>query len=213
MTRLTLPPPPLDRLTIALAAAITALVVAACAHAQTPPDCNNSICTARVAGVYGSRVVDGCGDHATPGRFKVILSSTNSEVTRDSFKTLIFLNVEKDESLGDADIFRDFEWRGGSRNSWNPVAPGNFGHIQFGGGDLGENIVEVRPKAGAHIWSNRDRNNPNQGPGELVIPVIKVQRSTGNRNYAHTGETYFLFMGGKGCARVNEGGEKIGGLQ
>ncbi len=101
-------------------------------------------------------------------------------------------------------MFRDFEWRGGSRNSWNAVGPGNFGHIQFGGGTIGENIIEVRPKAGARIWSNT---------GEMVIPVIKVQRSTGNRNYAHTGETYFLFMGGKGCARVNHAGQTDGTIQ
>ncbi len=138
-------PPPLARLT-ALAAAMTFfLLPVAPAQAQTPPDCNNSICTARVAGVYGSRVVDGCGDHAMPGRFKVILSSTNPNVERSSFKTGISLNVEKDESHGSADMFRDFEWRGGSRNSWNDLVPGGFGHIVFYGGDLGENIVEVRP--------------------------------------------------------------------
>ncbi len=104
MTR-TLPPPPLDRLTAGLTTALLALVLALPAgevHAQTPPDCNNSICTARVAGVYGSRVVDGCGDHATPGRFKVILSSTSPNVERASFKTLIYLNVEKDASHGSA---------------------------------------------------------------------------------------------------------------
>ncbi len=180
------------------------LLLAGPAQAQTPPDCNNSICTARVAGVYGSRVVNGCGDHATPGRFKVILSSTNPNVERSSFKSGISLNLEKDSSHGSADMFRDFEWRGGARNSWNDVTPGTFGQIAFYGGDLGENLVEVRPKAGAHIWSNT---------GELVIPVIKVQRSTGNRAYAHTGETYFLFTGGKGCARVGPGGDLLGGNQ
>ncbi len=101
-------------------------------------------------------------------------------------------------------MFRNFEYRGGSRTGWIDVTPGNFGQMSFYGGDLGENIVEVRPKAGARIWSDT---------GELVIPVIKVQRSTGNRNYAHTGETYFLFMGGKGCARVGPGGGLLGGNQ
>ncbi len=101
-------------------------------------------------------------------------------------------------------MFRDFEWRGGARNSWNDLVPGGFAHIVFYGGDLGENIVEVRPKAGARIWSNA---------GEMVIPVIKVQRSTGNRNYAHTGEVYLMFMGGKGCARVGPGGGRLGGNQ
>ncbi len=195
-------PPPLTFLTTALVA--VALALPAAVMAQTPPDCDNSICTAQVAGVYGSRVVDGCGDHATPGRFKVILSSTNGNVDRSSFKTGIALNVEKDASHGSAEMFRNFEWRGGSRDGWIDVLTGNFGQIVFYGGDLGENIVEVRPKAGARIWSQA---------GEMVIPVIKVQRSTGNRNYAHTGETYLFFMGGKGCARVNEGGEKIGGIQ
>ncbi len=192
-------------------AAMLACVAPLEVQAQTPPDCNNSICTARVASV--SPVVDGCGDHATPGRFKVILSSTNPNVDRSSFKTGIFMDVGKDRSHGSAAKFTNFEWRGGSRTNWVDVLPGGFGNITFYGGVLGENIIEVRPKAGAHIWSNRNASNPNQGPGEMVIPVINVQRSTGNRNYANQGSAYFLFMGGKGCARVGPGGGLLGGNQ
>ena len=198
-------------LTFALAALALACVAPLKVQAQTPPECNNSICTARVSS--DSPVVDGCGDSATLGRFKVILSSTNPNVERSSFKTLIAINVGKDRSQGSAAPFRNFEWRGGSRTSWNDVLTGNFGNIQFAGGTIGENIIEVRPKAGAHIWSNRNASNPNQGPGELVIPVITVQRSTGNRSYAHVGSAYFLFMGGKGCARVGPGGDLLGGNQ
>ena len=76
---------------------------------------------------------------------------------------------------------------------------------------LGENIIEVRPKAGAHVWSNRNASDPNQGPGELVIPVFSPPRNT--RQWTESGSAYFLFMGGKGCARVNEGGGLLGGNQ
>ncbi len=72
---------------------------------------------------------------------------------------------------------------------------------------LGDTIFEVRPKAGAHIWSNRNPNNPNAGPGELVVHVLSPQR---NSRVTSTGLAYFLFPGGKGSARVGLGGELLG---
>ncbi len=98
----TLPSPPLTRLTAALpaclaallAAALVALVLATSAQAQLPPpppQCTTSTCTLRLAPVSGNIVVDGCGDHATLGRFKVILSSSNPNVTPQSFTTVKFL--------------------------------------------------------------------------------------------------------------------------
>ena len=75
---------------------------------------------------------------------------------------------------------------------------------------IGEHIYEVRPVAGAHIWSNRTANNPIRGPGELVVTTLRL---TPVANATSSGSAYFLFMGGKGCARVNLGGEKIGGNQ
>ncbi len=185
---------------LALAAAITALMVAAGASAQTPPTCTSSICTLSLANA-GSPVVDGCGDHATPGRMKLTPSSTDPNVTRGSFNiNLGFITSQNEFSS----TFSDWEWRtaaiGG--NQWRD--PDGTRNMNFSGGVLGENIIEVRPKAGARIWSRT---------GEMVIPVIKVQRATGNRNYAHTGETYLLFMGGKGCARVNHAGQTDGTTQ
>ncbi len=76
---------------------------------------------------------------------------------------------------------------------------------------LGENIIEVRPKVGAHIWSNRTAGNPQRGPGELVIPLIKPAFSP--LQYTGSSEACFLFMGGKGCARVGPAGERLGGNQ
>ncbi len=75
---------------------------------------------------------------------------------------------------------------------------------------LGENIIEVRPKAGARVWSNRRRDNPIQGPGELVVQVFNLLSGS---TYATAGRPYFLFMGGKGCARVGPGGGLLGGNQ
>ncbi len=103
MPRLTMlpsfpPPPPagLTALTARPAAALLALALATTAQAQTPPNCWSGICTVRLANA-GSPVVDGCGDHATPGRMKLILSSTNPNVTRQSFNTNIgFIASEND---------------------------------------------------------------------------------------------------------------------
>ncbi len=204
-------PPPLAKLaTLAtpVAAMTLFLLLAGPAQAQTPPppQCTSSICTVSLASV--SQVVDGCGDHATPGRMKMTLSSTNPSVTRGSFNiNLGFITSRNDFSS----TFSDWEWRtaaiGGNR--WrNPDGTRN---INFSGGVLGDNIIEVRPKAGAHIWSNRNPANPNQGPGELVVPVFSPPEN--RSQWTRSGSAYFLFMGGKGCARVNEGGEKVGGNQ
>ena len=34
--------------------------------------------------------------------------------------------------------------------------------------------TEVRPRAGAHIWSNCTAVNPNPGPGELVVHTLEA---------------------------------------
>ena len=70
--------------------------------------------------------------------------------------------------------FLDWEWRtaGQNRGNWQNVT-GGTNSINFADGVLGENIIEVRRKAG----------------------------------------TYFLFSGGKSCARVGLGGELLGGNQ
>ncbi len=83
--------------------------------------------------------------------------------------------------------------------------------MNFAGGGLGETIIEVRPKAGARIWTNRNPRNPNQGPGELVVPVFSSP--TNRSQWMSVGRAYFLFMGGRGCARVNESGQTDGSVQ
>ncbi len=206
MTRLTLPPPPLDRLTIALAAAITALVVATSAQAQT--SCSSSICTVRIA--PDRPVVDGCGEHATPGRMKIFFESTDSSVTRASFPVAGYFIQAISEYRRPA-AFTDWEWRSSGLNGgrWSDPASNRIG---WAGGVLGENIIEVRPKAGAHIWSNRNAANPIQGPGELVVQDFDLP-SGSSTPYRTPGGAYFLFMGGKGCARVGPGGGLLGGTQ
>ena len=181
-------------------------LLAGTVQAQTPPSCNSNICTVSLASV--SQVVDGCGDHATPGRMVLTLSSNNPNVTRRSFN----LNIGLIRSQNDFNsTFGDWEWRtqaiGGNR--WrNP--DGGIRAINFSGGALGENLIEVRPKAGAHIWTNRNPANINQGPGELVVPVFTPPE---NAQWTRAGSAYFLFMGGKGCATVNEGGQTDGTIQ
>ena len=182
------------------------LLLAGPAQAQTPPTCNSSMCTVSLASV--SQVVDGCGEHATPGRMKLTLSSNNPNVTRQSFNTnLGFITSTNDFNS----TFSNWEWRTAAidNNRWrNPDSTSN---INFSGGVLGDNIIEVRPKAGAHVWTNRNPRNIQQGPGEMVVPVFSPPINT--RQWTESGSAYFLFMGGKGCARVNEGGEKVGGNQ
>ncbi len=183
-----------------------ALALPAAVMAQTPPACTPDTCTVRLASVPGRTVVDGCGEHATPGRMKLILSSTASGATRRSFNTNIgFIPSRNDFSS----TFSNWEWRTTAidNNRWrNPDGTRN---INFSGGVLGENIIEVRPKAGARIWSQAPRQGVN--PGELVIPVFSPPVNTSQ--WTETGKAYFLFMGGKGCARVGLGGRLLGGNQ
>ena len=194
-------------LTFALAALALACVAPLKVQAQAPPSCNRSICTVAIASV--SPVVDGCGDHATPGRMKVIFSSTNSSVTRASFPVAGYFIQAISEFR--RTTFSEWEWRNALQNNnrWNDPVTNRIG---WAGGALGENIVEVRPKAGAHVWSNRNPNNPNQGPGELVVQNFDLPAG-GTTPYQAPGTAYFMFMGGKGCARVGPGGERLGGNQ
>ena len=200
-------PPPLARLTV-LAAAATACFLLPAGAAQAQTTCNNSICTVRIAQV--SPVVDGCGEHATPGRMKIIFSSTDSSVTRASFPVAGYF-IQAASEYRRSPAFSDWEWRSSASNNnrWTDPASNRIG---WAGGKLGENIIEVRPKAGAHVWSNRNASNPIQGPGELVVQTFDLP-SGGTTPYRAPGRAYFLFMGGKGCARVGPGGGLLGGSQ
>ena len=161
-----------------------------------------------------SPVVDGCGDHATPGRFKFIFSSTSNTVTRSDFPVAGYFMRGGNEHRANSD-FIDWEWRNKDQNNnrWNdPTA----NRISFAGGVFGENIIEVRPKAGAHIWSVERGREGNAGrsaaPGELVVQTFSLS-SGSTTPYNTVGSAYFLFMGGKGCARVGPGGGLLGGNQ
>ena len=149
--------------------------------------------------------------HARPGRFKVTFSSTNSSVTRSSFPISLPIGTRNEYRAGDE--FTDWEWRTSRQNSgrWQNGV-GGTNSIGFAGGVLGENIIKVRPKAGAHIWSNRDAHNPQRGPGDLVVQLLSSPIISGFR-VATTDSAYFLFMGGKGCTTVNEWGEIDGSVQ
>ncbi len=205
MRHLPPPPPPLTCLAAVLVA-LVALTLPMAAQAQTPPTCTGSICTVSLASV--SQVVDGCGDHATPGRMKLTLSSTNPNVTRRSFN----LNLGFITSTNDFNsTFSNWEWRTAAIGGGQWRDPDGTRNINFSGGVLGENIIEVRPKAGAHVWTNRNPRNIQQGPGELVVPVFSPPVNTSQ--WTETGSAYFLFMGGKGCARVGLGGGLLGGNQ
>ncbi len=190
---------------LALGAIITALVVATSAQAQTT--CTKSKCTVALAKV-GSPVVDGCGEHATPGRMKVIFSSTDSSVTRASFPVAgYFIQAGSDHR---SSAFSDWEWRSPILNNgrWQDAAIA-ANRIGWAGGVLGENIIEVRPKAGARIWSEGGREGV---LGGMVVQDFDLP-SGSTTTYAAPGEPYFLFMGGKGCARVGPGGGLLGGNQ
>ena len=201
-----LPPPPLAKLATLAAAMTLFLLSAGAAQAQTPPTCTSSICTVSLASV--SQVVDGCGEHATPGRMKMTLSSTNPNVTRRSFN----INLGFITSTNDfGSTFSNWEWRTAAIGGGQWREPDGTRNINFSGGELGENIIEVRPKAGAHVWTNRNPRNSNQGPGEMVVPVFSPP--TNRSQWTSSGSAYFLFMGGKGCARVGPGGGLLGGNQ
>ncbi len=198
------PPPPRARLTALAAAMLCFLLLAGAAQAQTT--CTRATCAMTLKRV--SAVVDGCGDHARPGRFALTLSSTDGQTrTRNDFPSVVFAEIGSEYRAAGA--FQDWEWRNenSNRGAWQRVPPTRWG---IAAPLIGENIYEVRPVAGAHIWSNRSRNNSQQGPGELVVVTLEL---TSVANATSSGSAYFLFMGGKGCARVNEGGEKIGGIQ
>ncbi len=138
-------------------AALAALALPAAVMAQTPPNCWSGICTVTLANA-GSPVVDGCGEHATPGRMKLILSSTNPNVTRRSFN----INIGLITSANDfGSTFSDWEWRTAGLGGGQWRNPDSTNKMNFSGGVLGENIIEVRPKAGARIWSVEPMNNAN----------------------------------------------------
>ncbi len=192
--------------TAVLGAAITALFLATGAQAQS--NCTRAKCSETFETV--KPVVDGCGEHAAPGRFKITLSSTDSSITRSDFPTVIFITPSNEYRSRGATTFSEWEWRNVDiAGGWQAPPPGGatFG---LSAQRLGENIFEVRPTAGAHVWSNRNASNPQQGPGELVVHILTPGSSS---QVTVSGSAYFLFMGGKGCARVNEWGEKTSGNQ
>ena len=141
---------------------------------------------------------------------KIIFSSTDSSVTRASFPVAGYL-IQAASEYRQPTAFSDWEWRSTATNNnrWTDPAANRIGWVS---GVLGENIIEVRPKAGAHVWSNRRRGNPIEGPGELVVQTFDLP-SGSTTQYQAPGTAYFLFMGGKGCARVGPGGGLLGGNQ
>ncbi len=190
---------------LAFGVALTALFVATGASAQTT--CTRATCAVTLKSV--SPVVDGCGDRARPGRITLTLSSTDGQTrTRNDFPTTVFAEIGSEYRMPVAN-FEDWEWRNenSNRGAWQKISPNRWGMSAPG---IGTHIYEVRPVAGAHIWSNRNRGNPNQGPGELVVTTLRLNPVT---NATSSGSAYFLFMGGKGCARVGPGGGLLGGNQ
>ena len=226
MTRLTLPPPPLDRLTTALAAVVVALTLTATV-AQAQNACTTAKCLMTLQSV--SPVADGCGEHATPARIKLTLASSQTVIynqgkrgryatlfpssdpatvpvdpasetrNRGDFPTTVFAEIGRDPMVSD-DVFEDWEWRNenSNRGAWQRVPPTRWG---ISAPDIGENIYEVRPVAGAHIWGKA---------GELELTTLRL---TPVATATASGRAYVMFTGGKGCARVGPGGGLLGGNQ
>ncbi len=197
-------PPTIRMFPVAMLAAL-ACVAPLEVQAQTPPNCTKQTCTITLQS--DSQVVDGCGDHATPGCMKMTFASTNPNVERLSFNSVVFVTPGNEHRIGST--FADWEWRSKnvSGNTWQSGLGGQFGVAALG---LGTHIVEVRPKAGAHIWSverGREGNvTRSAAPGGIIVQTFALRDSP-------NGRAYFLFMGGKGCARVGLGGELLGGNQ
>ncbi len=190
-----------------LATALLALLIIPGPAVQAQTACTLATCTLTLANA-GSPVVDGCGTHATPGRMKLTLESDGGD---KGWPTLHELTGGHEYRRGSSDTFIDFEWRTPLVNANRWTTPSGADLLNFASRSDGTHIIEVRPKAGAHVWSNRNRSDPNQGPGELVVKTFVPK---GNRSqYTYQGSAYFLFMGGKGCARVGLGGELLGGNQ
>ncbi len=88
---------------------------------------------------------------------KVIFESTDANVTRANFPVSgYFINATSDLR---PTTFSEWEWRFSGLND-NRWSDSTLNRIGFASGVLGENLIEVRPKAGAHVWSNR---NPAKG--------------------------------------------------
>ena len=219
------PPPQLKRLTV-LAAALVALTLATSAQAQS---CTRSTCAVTIKNV--SPVADGCGEHATPARMSITWASTRSVTynegktgryailfpprtannvpvdpadetrSRSDFPASINLTPSTIDPMTDrpGSKFTDWEWRNPniSGGRWK-AAPDNLVGIPS---QVGEHIFEVRPTAGARIWSNA---------GEVVLQNFAV---LGSSRFHASGIAHLLFMGGKGCARVGPGGRLLGGIQ
>ncbi len=207
-------------------------LTATVAQAQT---CTRQTCVMKLAPV--SPVADGCGEHATPARMKLTLASSRSVTynagkmgryatlfppktvpnvpvdpanetrARNDFPITVFAEIGSEHRT--AGRFEDWEWRNENTNrgQWQRVSPSRWG---MSAPDVGEHIYEVRPVAGAHIWSNRNPRNIQQGPGGMVVVTLRL---TPVATATASGSAYFLFMGGKGCARVNHAGRAIGGIQ
>ncbi len=204
MRHLIHPPPPLTLLATALLA-LTLTLPAGEAHAQAT--CDRNKCTVRMASVNGGQVVDGYGGAATLGRMKIIFSSTDPSVMRASFQISGYW-IQATSDLR-ATAFSNREWRAtaSNRNQWQDPAANRIG---FAGGVLGANLIEVRPKAGAQIWSNRNLSNIQRSPGELVVQDFRLNPGS---NHGVAGSAHFLFTGGKGCATLDEWGETDGSTQ
>ncbi len=180
-------------------------------QAQTPPDCTKQTCTITLQS--DRQVVDGCGNQATPGRMKMTFTSTNPLVRRTSFNSTSFVVPGKEHRK--EPVFADWEWRNKnvSGNAWQSGLGSQFGVPALG---LGTHIIEVRPKDGAHIWSvvrGREGNaTRSAAPGEIIVHTLSLRDSPAGKA-TERGSAYFLFMGGRGCARVGPRGGLLGGNQ
>ena len=208
------PPPPANkRLTApgaALAALTLAIILALPSAVMAQNACTRATCAMTLKSV--SPVVDGCGDHARPGRITLTLSSTDGQTrTRNDFPITVFAEHGNEHRKGST--FEDWEWRNenSNRGEWQRISPQRWG---MSAPDIGEHIYEVRPIAGAHIWSVERGREGNAGrsaaPGGLVVQTLRLNPVA---TATSSGSAYFLFMGGKGCARVGPGGGLLGGNQ
>ncbi len=140
-------------------------------------------------------VVKGCGGSGGIGRMKLELSTTDSNVTFADFASIYFADTRAEGRPQ----FRDYEWRfqGGP---WQKPFDMPDTPIGLTARELGENIIEVRAKAGAKI------ETPIVGYGPTLNNSIVVQHFflvPDNPGLAVTESgAYFIFSSGEGCGRI-----------
>ena len=177
-------------------AIICALIVAGITQAQTA--CTPQTCTVSLHSVSGHVAVSGCGNRVSrPGRMRVELSTTNPAVTREDFLPKTYSIYPESEHR--TSTFGDYEWRKPGDSSWTPAA--GIGYIISGyrPDKIGTNIIEVRPAAGARVWSTSGVPGRQYNPGQLVVQLFEIRTASMNTGMGHN-QAYFLFTGGEGCS-------------